>query len=75
VHTTTQPFALTHIRTHPCAQNPRAQLPQFLNNIKHQSSEALSIWFLAQWFAGDTFNLLGCLMQGEQLPTTTMLAM
>jgi hypothetical protein len=29
----------------------------------------------AQWFAGDTLNLLGCLLQGKQLPTTTLLAM
>ncbi|GIL67611.1 hypothetical protein Vafri_20966 [Volvox africanus] len=51
-----------------------AQIPQFLSNIKNQSSEALSIWFLVEWFAGDTLNLLGCLIQGQQLPTTTILA-
>ncbi|KXZ42023.1 hypothetical protein GPECTOR_220g471 [Gonium pectorale] len=51
-----------------------AQLPQFFSNIKNQSAEALSIWFLVEWFAGDTLNLLGCLIQGQQLPTTTMLA-
>ena len=28
-----------------------------------------------QWFLGDTLNLLGCLVQGMQLPTTTFLAM
>lgn len=52
-----------------------AQLPQFIDNIKNQSAEALSVWFLAQWFLGDTLNLLGCLMSGEQLATTTALAM
>ncbi|KAG2502175.1 hypothetical protein HYH03_000662 [Edaphochlamys debaryana] len=52
-----------------------AMLPQFISNIKNQSAEALSIWFLVEWFAGDTLNLLGCLIQGEQLPTTTLLAM
>eukprot|EP00798_Chlamydomonas_sp_ICE-L_P003376 gene3376-13411_t len=52
-----------------------AQLPQFISNIKNQSAEALSVWFLAQWFAGDTLNLMGCLIQGQQLPTTTLLAM
>ncbi|GIL75733.1 hypothetical protein Vretimale_15280 [Volvox reticuliferus] len=51
-----------------------AQIPQFLSNVKNQSSEALSIWFLVEWFAGDTLNLLGCLIQGQQLPTTTILA-
>ncbi|GLC41006.1 hypothetical protein PLESTB_000953000 [Pleodorina starrii] len=51
-----------------------AQLPQFISNIKNQSCEALSIWFLVEWFAGDTLNLLGCLIQGQQLPTTTILA-
>ncbi|KAG2439591.1 hypothetical protein HXX76_004943 [Chlamydomonas incerta] len=51
-----------------------AQIPQFISNIKNQSSEALSIWFLVEWFAGDTLNLLGCLIQGQQLPTTTILA-
>ncbi|EFJ52906.1 hypothetical protein VOLCADRAFT_44712, partial [Volvox carteri f. nagariensis] len=51
-----------------------AQLPQFISNVKNQSSEALSIWFLVEWFAGDTLNLLGCLIQGQQLPTTTILA-
>ncbi len=48
---------------------------QFLDNIKNQSAEALSVWFLAQWFLGDTLNLLGCLMSGDQLATTTALAM
>ncbi|KAG1660749.1 hypothetical protein FOA52_010623 [Chlamydomonas sp. UWO 241] len=52
-----------------------AQVPQVIGNIRNQSAEALSPWFLAQWFAGDTLNLLGCLVQGEQLATTTYLAM
>eukprot|EP00955_Chlamydomonas_euryale_P098252 365130-Chlamydomonas_euryale.AAC.3 len=52
-----------------------AQLPQVISNMKNQTAEALSPWFLAQWFLGDTLNLLGCLVQGEQLPTTTYLAM
>lgn len=51
-----------------------AQLPQFISNIANQSSEALSIWFLVEWFAGDTLSLMGCIIQGQQLPTTTMLA-
>ncbi|GAX78827.1 hypothetical protein CEUSTIGMA_g6264.t1 [Chlamydomonas eustigma] len=52
-----------------------AQLPQFISNIKNESAEALSVWFLGQWFLGDTLNLLGCLVQGQQLPTTTFVAM
>ncbi len=51
-----------------------AQLPQFISNIANQSAEALSIWFLVEWFAGDTLSLMGCIIQGQQLPTTTMLA-
>lgn len=27
------------------------------------------------WLQGDTTNLLGCLLQGQQLPTTTYTAM
>lgn len=51
------------------------QLPQFISNFKNKSAEALSPWFLAQWLLGDTFNLTGALMQGQQLPTTTYTAM
>jgi uncharacterized protein with PQ loop repeat len=52
-----------------------AQIPQFYSNYKNQSSEALSVWFIAEWFMGDTLNLLGCLVSGTQLATTTYLAM
>jgi PQ loop repeat len=78
-----------------------AQLPQFVLNIKNESAEALSAWFLAEWllvrllfvacfaafvsiaaliqsqchFQGDTCNLVGCLLTGDQLPTTTYTAM
>lgn len=52
-----------------------AQLPQFISNIRNQSAEALSPWFLAEWLLGDTCNLLGCLLQGMCLPTTTYTAM
>jgi hypothetical protein len=52
-----------------------AQLPQFISNFRNKSAEALSPWFLAQWLLGDTFNLTGALMQGEQLATTTYTAM
>ncbi|BBN04624.1 solute carrier family 66 (lysosomal lysine-arginine transporter), member 1 [Marchantia polymorpha subsp. ruderalis] len=51
-----------------------AQLPQFISNIKHQSADALSPWFLFQWLSGDSFNLLGCLLTGDQLATETLTA-
>ncbi|KAL2635279.1 hypothetical protein R1flu_006758 [Riccia fluitans] len=51
-----------------------AQLPQFISNIKHQSAEALSPWFLFQWLTGDSFNLLGCILTGDQLATETLTA-
>ncbi|MEW5298884.1 MAG: hypothetical protein WDW38_004808 [Sanguina aurantia] len=52
-----------------------AMLPQFIGNIRRGSADGISVWFLAEWFLGDTLNLLGCLVQGQQLPTTTFLAM
>jgi uncharacterized protein with PQ loop repeat len=51
-----------------------AQLPQFISNWKNQTAEALSPWFLFQWLAGDSFNLLGCLLTGDQLATQTFTA-
>eukprot|EP00891_Asterochloris_glomerata_P000002 jgi/Astpho2/2/Aster-07461 len=52
-----------------------AQVPQFVKNIKQQRADALSAWFLAEWLLGDTCNLIGCLMTGNQLPTVTYTAM
>uniref|UniRef100_A0A383VI65 Uncharacterized protein n=1 Tax=Tetradesmus obliquus TaxID=3088 RepID=A0A383VI65_TETOB len=52
-----------------------AQVPQYVRNYKTKSADALSPWFLASWLLGDTTNLLGCLLQGQQLPTTTYTAM
>eukprot|EP00898_Chlorokybus_atmophyticus_P003087 jgi/Chlat1/377/Chrsp10S01492 len=51
-----------------------AQLPQVIENIKVGNCEALSPWFLASWLLGDTFNLLGCLLAGDQLPSETYTA-
>mmetsp|Transcript_11659 Transcript_11659/g.35002 ORF Transcript_11659/g.35002 Transcript_11659/m.35002 type:complete len:373 (-) Transcript_11659:485-1603(-) len=51
-----------------------AQVPQFILNIKRESVEALSSWFLAQWLLGDTLNLVGCILTGSQLPTQTWTA-
>ncbi|KAK9824417.1 hypothetical protein WJX72_010131 [[Myrmecia] bisecta] len=52
-----------------------AQIPQLITNMKNKSAEALSAWFLAQWLLGDTCNLIGCLLNGDQLPTVTYTAM
>ncbi|DBA67374.1 hypothetical protein WJX79_009569 [Trebouxia sp. C0005] len=51
-----------------------AQVPQFITNIKRQRADALSPWFLAEWLLGDTCNLIGCLMTGNQLATVTYTA-
>ncbi len=34
----------------------------------------INLFAQAQWFMGDTLNLLGCLITGTQLATTTALA-
>lgn len=52
-----------------------AQFPQYYQNYKTKTVEALSPWFLAQWLLGDTGNILGCLLTGDQQPTTTYTAM
>ena len=51
-----------------------AQVPQFIDNWKNESAEALSPWFLAEWFMGDASNLLGCMLTGVQLPLTSVTA-
>ncbi|KAJ7535052.1 hypothetical protein O6H91_12G016600 [Diphasiastrum complanatum] len=51
-----------------------AQMPQYVNNIIRQNTDALSPWFLFQWLGGDLFNLLGCLLTGNQLATETFTA-
>ncbi|GJP45402.1 hypothetical protein CLOM_g4798 [Closterium sp. NIES-68] len=51
-----------------------AQLPQFIQNIRAGSADALSPWFLFQWLSGDLLNLLGCLLSGSQLITQTFTA-
>ncbi|CAO3626673.1 unnamed protein product [Cunninghamella blakesleeana] len=44
-----------------------AQLPQVIENYKRGSSEGLSIKFLSIWLAGDSTNLIGCILT-NQLP-------
>ena len=35
------------------------QLPQLIENVKKQSSEALSVFFLLQWFIADSCSIVG----------------
>ncbi|KAL4458041.1 hypothetical protein ABPG75_012906 [Micractinium tetrahymenae] len=51
-----------------------AQMPQLYRNYKTQSAEALSAWFLSSWLLGDTFNLVGALLKGDQPPTVVLTA-
>jgi len=51
-----------------------AQIPQLILNFREKSARGLSPWFLAQWLAGDSFNLIGCLATGDQAPTQTYTA-
>ncbi|CUA74946.1 hypothetical protein RSOLAG22IIIB_01580 [Rhizoctonia solani] len=50
-----------------------AQFPQLWTNYRLQSADGLALPFLANWFAGDTTNLLGCILT-NQLPFQTYLA-
>jgi len=43
-----------------------AQLPQVVRNARTRSAAALSPAFLAEWLAGDTCNLVGCLLLTSQ---------
>ncbi|CAL5225418.1 g8232 [Coccomyxa viridis] len=52
-----------------------AQMPQIISNFRNQSAEALSPYFLAEWLLGDTCNLIGCLLTGNQLVTQVYTAM
>ncbi|KAH7442807.1 hypothetical protein KP509_02G003200 [Ceratopteris richardii] len=51
-----------------------AQLPQFISNIVRSAADALSPWFLFQWLAGDTLNLLGCILSADALKTQIITA-
>ena len=51
-----------------------SQLPQLIINYKRQSAEALSPFFLAEWLLGDTTNLLGALLKGDQPQTVVFTA-
>ena len=51
-----------------------AQLPQLITNYRLQSAEALSPFFLAEWLLGDTCNLVGALLKGDQPETVILTA-
>lgn len=51
-----------------------AQAPQLYENYKTKSAEALSPYFLAEWLLGDTSNLLGALLKGDQPQTVVFTA-
>jgi len=42
-----------------------ALFPQMRENYHNKSTEGLSFIFLLQWFLGDSFNLLGCLLTNQ----------
>lgn len=50
-----------------------AQLPQIIENHINQSVEGVSFMFLLCWIAGDTTNLIGCILT-RALPFQTCLA-
>ncbi|QRV85928.1 vacuolar integral membrane protein [Ceratobasidium sp. AG-Ba] len=50
-----------------------AQFPQLWTNYRLQSADGLALPFLANWLAGDTTNLIGCILT-NQLPFQTYLA-
>lgn len=51
-----------------------AQVPQLMANYRNKSADALSAFFLAEWLLGDTCNLLGALLKGDQLSTVVFTA-
>ena len=51
-----------------------AQVPQLVINYQRKSADALSPFFVAEWLLGDTSNLVGALLQGDQPQTVVMTA-
>ncbi|XP_020267711.1 probable vacuolar amino acid transporter YPQ1 [Asparagus officinalis] len=51
-----------------------AEVPQIITNFKEKSTEGLSIAFLMTWIVGDLFNLMGCWLEPETLPTQFYMA-
>ena len=51
-----------------------AQVPQLVTNYRRKSADALSAVFVAEWLLGDTSNLVGALLQGDQPQTVVLTA-
>eukprot|EP00755_Sulcionema_specki_P032050 Sspe_Gene.19562::Locus_7139_Transcript_1_1_Confidence_1.000_Length_1636::g.19562::m.19562 len=49
-------------------------IPQIIVNYRLKRAESLSVFFLLQWFAGDTANAIGCFLT-KQTPAQTYLAL
>lgn len=47
-----------------------AQTPQLLINYRLKTAESLSFYFLLAWILGDSTNLVGCLLTGQNMTQT-----
>ncbi|KAF0897906.1 hypothetical protein E2562_001617 [Oryza meyeriana var. granulata] len=52
-----------------------SEVPQIITNYKQKSTEGLSLAFLMTWIVGDLFNLIGCFLEPETLPTQFYMAL
>ncbi|GAB2272683.1 hypothetical protein Dimus_007505 [Dionaea muscipula] len=51
-----------------------AEIPQIITNYRTKSTSGLSFAFLFTWIIGDLFNLFGCVLEPETLPTQYYIA-
>ncbi|KAJ7296748.1 hypothetical protein O6H91_Y101000 [Diphasiastrum complanatum] len=51
-----------------------AEVPQIITNFKEKSTDGVSVTFLMTWIIGDLFNLAGCYLEKETLPTQLYVA-
>ncbi|KAJ7565493.1 hypothetical protein O6H91_02G063200 [Diphasiastrum complanatum] len=52
-----------------------AEVPQIITNFKEKSTDGVSVTFLMTWIIGDLFNLAGCYLEKETLPTQLYVAL
>ena len=50
------------------------QMPQMIENYRSGRADGLSAYFVLQWALGDSCNLVGCLLSGQQAVTETYTA-
>ena len=50
------------------------QLPQMIENYRTGRADGLSAYFVLQWALGDSCNLVGCILSGQQVATETYTA-